>query len=419
MNKPHILKKTSVFFFILILLSAVGCKKKAENDVPLTRVLQGTFYLEIVEEGEIEAINSTSVTSPIIPWRFGNLKITQIVTDGAEVKAGDTLVVFDPSEVKRGVVDAEARLEMNIAELAKMNAQHQSDLEELKADLEIARINHEISKIRFESSGYEADIRRKEIKLNLDRAAIALERASEQIENRIRVQKEEVKQRQLSISQDRSRLVEANETLNRLFVISPSPGIAIISRNWTTGNKYQEGDQCWSGVPLIQLPDLSALKANVSINEVDISKISPGLSVEIKPDAFSDSTFTGRINTVANLAVNRNNRSSVKVFPVEIYINETNEKLLPGLTVSCRIILDRIENAIYVPIESVNARGSERFVYRKTASGYEKVVIETGESNRNYVVVLSGLSPGDEITLRDPFAKSDDSNNETPATQTL
>lgn len=404
------------FLFSLLLFLALShfssCKKKEQSiDVPVAKVVQGTFYLEIVEEGEIEAINSISVSSPMISWRYGNLKINQIVKDGTEVQAGDTLVVFDPSEVKRGVIDAESRLEMNIAELSKMEAQHMSDLEELKADLEIARLSYEISKIRFEAAGYEADIRKKEIKLNLDRAAIALDRAKEQIDNRIRIQKEEIKQQVLSISQDRARLTEANETLEKLFVISPSPGIAIISRNWTTGNKFQEGDQCWAGFPLIQLPDLSALKAIVKINEVDISKITHGLQVEIKPDAFSDSTFAGQVVTVSNLAVNKDDRSKVKVFPVDIHINGKDEKLLPGLTVSCRLILGKIENALYIPIEAVTTSGNTKSAYLKTASGFEQVTIETGENNRNYVIVTSGLAAGDVIALRNPFTKPEDKSN--------
>lgn len=419
MNKSSFFKTLSILLLFPALLHFGSCKKKEQaTEVAVTKVVQGTFFLEIVEEGEIEAINSINVSSPMISWRYGNLKITKIVKDGTEVQAGDTLVVFDPSEVKRGVIDAESRLEMNIAELAKMEAQHQSDLEELKADFEIARLSYEISKIRFEAAGYEADIRKKEIKLNLDRAAIALDRAKEQIDNRIRIQKEEIKQRELSISQDRARLAEANETLEKLFVISPSPGIAIISRNWTTGNKFQEGDQCWAGFPLIQLPDLSALKAIVKINEVDISKITPGLEVEIKPDAFSDSTFAGKVVTVANLAVNKDNRSKVKVFPVDIHISGKDEKLLPGLTVSCRLILGKIENALYVPLEAVITEGVAKTVYRKTASGYEQVTIETGESNRNYVIVKSGLAAGDVVALRNPFAKpEEETTTETENTQ--
>ena len=392
-----------------------SCNKKEEaKEVALGKVTKGTLYLEIFEEGEIEAINSTSITAPNISWRFGNLKIIQMVKDGKEVSKGDTLVVFDPSEVNKGVVDAESRLEMNMAELEKMEAQHESDLEELKADYEVTRISQEISKIRFESASYEADIKRKEIKLNLEKANIALARAKEQIDNRIKIQKEEIKQKKLSIDQDKARLDEANETLQKLFLISPTSGIAIINRNWSTNNKFQIGDQTWTGFPLIQLPDLSQLRAVVKINEVDISKITKGLKVEIKPDAFSDSIYSGTVTTVANLAVNKDGSSKIKVFPVEINISEASRKLLPGLTVSCRIIIGEVKDALLLPLDAVQTEGAETFVYKKTAKGYEKTPIETSSSNSDYIIVTKGLDENDKVALSNPFASDEKKDKSEP-----
>ena len=411
-------KLIPVLLIVCTLPLIFSCSEKKEvTEVALGKVTKGTLFLEIYEEGEVEAINSTNITAPNISWRFGNLKITSIVKDGKEVQEGDTLIVFDPSEVLKGVTDAESRLEINMAELERMEAQHQSDLEELHADYEVTRISQEISKIRFESAGYEADIKRKEIQLNLEKANIALARAKEQIDNRIKIQKEEIKQKKLSIDQDKARLEEAHETLRKLQLISPSSGIAIINLNWSTGNKFQLGDQTWSGFPLIQLPDLSTLRAVVKINEVDIAKIQKGLKVEIKPDAFSDSVYTGTVNTVANLAVNKDGSSKIKVFPVEIDINEKSEKLLPGLTVSCRIIIGKVENALLLPIDAIRTEGDVSFVYKKTSKGYEKTVVETGESNSDHIVILSGLEENDTVALSDPYAgdEKDKKENKTEA----
>ena len=408
MNKNDLRKSLkSLLLFISVITLLWACNSKETEQVPYTKVERGTFYVDIYEVGEIEAVNSTNISSPNISWRYGNLKITQIVKDGTEVNKGDTLIVFDPSEVNKGIVEAEGSLEISRAELEKLMAQHESDLEELNADFEISKLAHQISKIRFESAVYESDISKKEIQLNLEKADIALGRAKEQIDNRIKIQREEVKQKNLSIEQNLSRLNEAQETLSKLFLISPSPGIAIISLNWSSGNKFQIGDQCWSGFPLIQLPDLSSLKATAKINEVDIAKISKGLNVEIKPDAFSDSIFTGRVNAVANLAVNKSKESRAKVFPVEILINETNKNLLPGLTVSCRLIIDQIDDVLYVPIEAVNTEADKSFVYKKSGSGYNKVEVEVGTSNSDYTIITKGLSEKDEVALSLPFKEEE------------
>jgi len=400
-NHSEIICKLSML--LLFVNFMCGCNKEQVKEVPVGKAVRGTFYLDIYEEGEIEATRSTNITSPNISWRYGTMKITQIVKDGKEVHTGDTLLVFDPSEVRKGVMEAEARLGMNRAELDKLEAQQESDMEELKADYNITRISQQISKIKFESAGYEANVKKKEIQLNLEKANIALERADEQIKNRIKIQKEELKQKRLSINQDVARLAEANETLKKLFLVSPSPGIAILNRSWSSGNKFQVGDQCWAGFPLIQLPDLSALKATVKINEVDISKISKGLTVEIKPDAFSNSVYKGEVNSVANLAVNKDEKSKIKVFPVEILLKETDKKLLPGLTVSCRIILGKIKNALYVPLDALHSEGAVNYVFKKTSKGFEKTTVETGASNSDYIVITKGLIESDKVAMADPF----------------
>lgn len=401
-------KFTTTSFLLFCLIFFIGCGQKETKQIPVGKVTKGSLFLDLYEEGEIEAVQSINIVAPMISWRYGNLKITELVKDGKEVQAGDTLIVFDPSEVLKGIVEAESSLEIAKAEFEKMIAQQKSDLEELRAGYEAARISHEISKIRFESSEYESEIKKKEIQLNLDKADIALERAKEQIDNRVKIQNEEVKQKNLSILQFQSRLDEAHETLQKLSVVTPSAGIAIISRNWSSGNKFQIGDQCWSGFPLIQLPDLSRLKATVKINEVDVAKINKELKVEIKPDAFSDQIFTGTVSSIANLAVNKDGSSKIKVFPVEIILNESDKNLLPGLTVSCRIIIDKIEDVLYIPLDAVRAEGDKNFVYKKSVSGYDKIEIETGQNNTDYVVVVSGLKEGDEIALVDPFAVESD-----------
>lgn len=388
---------------LLFLAGAVSsCGEKPAEQVPEIEVMQGTFYIDIYEEGEIEALNSINILSPNLPWRFGNLKIADIVIDGVDVKAGDTLITFDPSEVRKSILDYEDRLIVSNAELEKMLAQHELEMEELNADYEVTRISHEITRMQLESAAHESDIKRREIKVNLDKADISLNRAKEQIENRRKIQVEEIKQKRLSIRQDEERLEEAHRTLNRLFVIAPSPGIAIISHNWSTNNKFQVGDQCWSSQQLIQLPDLSKVKAKVQINEVDISKITKGLKVEVRPDAFSDSTFTGYVAAVANLAQTKDNRSNIKVFPVEIIINEYNKNLLPGLTVSCRIIVDEIPEVVYIPLEALHVEGDRSYVYKKMMSGYDRVEVQAGLTNSDYVIIESGLDKGDKVALIDP-----------------
>lgn len=361
----------------------------------------------IVEEGEVEAVNSKSILSPSISWRFGGLKINYLVDDGSEVKKNDTVAIFDPSDVKKGIIEAEASLEIANAELEKKKAVQESELADLEADYEVARLSYEISKIDFEQSTFEADIKKKEIKLNLEQALIKLERAKEEIENKKRVQNEDLQQAMLKIRQEHTKLDEANNTLDMLTVITHSPGIAILRKNWSTGKKFAVGDQPWSGYPMIDLPDLNSLKAVVKINEVDIARITKGQKVEIRPDAFSDSVYSGEVIAVANLATRKDDDSQIKVFPVEILINEKTAKLMPGLTVSCQVLIEETEDVISVPVEGLFSEGDKDYVFLKSGSGYKKRDVKTGNANNDFIIIEEGLSDKDIIALANPFTEED------------
>lgn len=398
------------FVFLLVLTACTG-RQSNRQVIPVTTVRQGTFYIDLYEEGEIQATQSKIISSPEISWRYGsNLKIATLIEDGTEVEAGDTVMTFDPTEVRKAIVDAEQRLEIHYAELEKMKTQQKSNLEGMLSDLEVSRISLEISRLNLESSQFEAEITRKEIELNLEQAEISLQQSEAQIENTKRQQREEMQQMKLTIQQAESELKDANETLNLLAVTAPSPGIVIIRRNFSTQAKYQEGEQVWGGQQMIELPNLRELKVELKVNEVDIAKVSKGLKVIVRPDAFSDSTYQGEIMKVANLAVNKTRDSKIKVFPVEVLITSpvnqhTNgtPELMPGLTVSCRIIIDEIPNSVFIPLNCLFQQDNEDVVFVKTAGGFKQVAVKTGQRNTDYVIIESGLKGGEEIAMTNPL----------------
>ncbi len=392
------MKKYLILAAILII---TACQSKIYKDVETAEVKRGEFFIDISEEGEINATKATNIYSPSLSWRFGMLKITMIVEDGTEVNAGDITMRFDPSDIQKVIIDAQAELEITNAEMAKMVAQQESKISELEANLKISELDFQINQIRLEQATFDSDVARKELELSLDKAKISLETARNEIDNQKLIHAEDIKQKDVNILQVKKNLSNANETLNTLTVTSPSSGIAILKTNWTTDEKWAVGEQPWGGEPLINLPDLSELKVETEVNEVDISKIKLGQKVEIKLDAFTDTVYTGKISLVAGLAKFKRRDSKVKVFPVEVLLDEAPKKLMPGMTVSCKIIVDRIEDAVYVPLEAVFQEGANSYVFIKTGGGFKKKNIKPGIANNDYTIIEDGLKEGDKVAMID------------------
>jgi multidrug efflux pump subunit AcrA (membrane-fusion protein) len=394
---------------ILVLILMLGaCRSNIDVDVQTAEVNRGEFYIEVTEEGEIQATSAINISSPSISWQFGMLKITYIVEDGTEVSAGDTVLQFDPTDVQKVIIDAQADLEIANAEMAKLVAQQESRINELEADLKISELDYQINQIRLEQATFDSEVARKELQLSLDKAKISLETARNEIENQKLIHAEEIRQKNVSILQLKKNLQDAFETMEKLTVTSPASGVAILQENWSTDEKWAVGEQPWSGEPLINLPDMSELEAETEINEVDIAKIKLGQRVEIKLDAFSDTVYTGQVSSIAGLAKFKNRDSRVKVFPVEILLDEAPRKFMPGMTVSCKILVNKIDDALYIPLESVYASGNEDYVFIKSTGGFRKKTIETGLANNDFTIVKEGLKEGDVVSLIDLSAEDEE-----------
>ncbi|HUU30019.1 MAG TPA: efflux RND transporter periplasmic adaptor subunit [archaeon] len=380
----------------------VSCSVEDGRNIEVYNVKRGEFVNSVIVTGQLEAVNSQVIIAPFLRWSMGMPKIAKIVDDGKRVGKGELLIQFDASQVQKAISDAKAELEIAEAELAKTRVNHASDMSDLSADLEIAKLSYKVSKLKLEKAEFEAEIDRKKIELDLEKASIQLEQARQDIENKKKVQYEEISKLVLKVQQARTRLDQAEQTLASLTVTAPSPGIAIIRESWVTDNKYQVDDQVHPGWPLINLPDLSSMKATVEISEVDISKLDLGQSAKVRADVYPDTSFRGHILEIATLARNKKRNSKVKVFDTTILLDENDEKLMPGMTVSCQIIVNRVPDTLLIPLEALFKKNGDNIVYVQNGSGFEPRKVKTGIESDNYVIVSEGLKEGDRIALVDP-----------------
>jgi RND family efflux transporter MFP subunit len=149
---------------------------------------------------------------------------------------------------------------------------------------------------------------------------------------------------------------------------------------------------------------LSLIQASVQINEVDIAKIDSGQKAIIRLDAFPETNLQGKVTEVAKLARNKERDSKVKVFDVTILLNETDKKLMPGMTVSCEIIINEIPDTLFIPLEALFQKETKDVVYLKKDGSFDAKSVSIGIENDDYVIINNGLSVGDQVALSDPTA---------------
>lgn len=188
-------------------------------------------------------------------------------------------------------------------------------------------------------------------------------------------------------------------------VTSPISG-TVIEKNFKTGDKV---DGVSSGT-MATIFDLSYLKMEMSVDELNIGKVQVGQTVTITASALPGQIFTGEVKRVS---VNGTTTNGFTSYPVTIILREYGD-LRPGMNVSAEIQGDTASNALCVPVAAVS-RGNTVQVALPGALGEDGVTVVDptqveerpvvlGINDSAYIEVTSGLEEGETVLLQDAGA---------------
>lgn len=161
------------------------------------------------------------------------------------------------------------------------------------------------------------------------------------------------------------------------------------------------GQRVTNGQVVAHLTNYNDLQTVVQIDELDIPKIKVGQIASIKVNAFPDSTFTGKVNSIAQEGTSTN---GVSTFDVTIHVDKPDQ-LKVGMSTEGSILTASKENAMYVPLEAIHSRNGQKFVLvnsnnaDNSTSNTEQKVVKTGLANEDFVEITEGLTGGETVRL--------------------
>jgi HlyD family secretion protein len=362
-------------------------------DIPAAEAHKGEFVISLIEKGKLDAKRSISISSPRVR---ANLLITRLIPEGTIVEKGDTIMEFDKLELQRNLVDYQANLEIAQANLLK--AQGESELTKKQLQLELDQTEREAKEKQFEAPLIKQEAEKK------------LELARLKYETNIKSMESDIQKLKIEVDKARYEVERAQDYLSQLTETAPIPGLVVYLEYWKGGQwgKVQEGDSPWPGQGLINLPDLSIMLTKAKVHEVDIDKVKLGQNVNITLESYPETTFTGKVDKIARLATrDMEDNSNINTFDIEIMINGTDERLKPGMSAKCEIIVDKIPNSIWVPIEAVFEKDNKTVVYVIKGNSFRERQVEVGQRNDTDIIVTEGLKGKEKVALRDPTLKEE------------
>ena len=386
---------------VMVIIGKATAKKGIEN--LFTEAKRGQFDIIVTTTGELQAENSTDILGPQIAQsrniRVMDIKITDLVPEGTEVKTGDYVATLDRTtfdntlkdELER-LITQETNLEVKILDTAVT-------LSNLRDNIKNLRYAVEEAEITLQQSKYEPPTTIRQAEIALDRSARSLDQAIRGYSLRVEQARSDMRNIRNNLTEQRQRVADLQDILSKFVITAPSDGMVIYKRD-RTGSKRRIGSSisAWDNV-VATLPDMTTMISRTYVNEIDVSKVKSSQQVEINVDAFPERSYTGSVISVANIGEQLPN-ADAKVFEVLIKVNGSDPILRPSMTTGNKIVTKTISDVVYIPLETVQATpDSIPFVYTK--SGNRQIVV-LGESNENSIIAEQGLEPAEVIYLSTP-----------------
>lgn len=385
----------------LVILPALGCASSSPEPQAANprdrelRVRRGTFQSHVLLTGELQAIEADRIVVPHTP--AFRIPIRWMEEDGAWVTEGQKVLELDNTQFS-GTLE-----EQRLAESTTLNQlmQKEADISVDSADKQFAveRARITLEKARIDASVPAEVLARREFQerqLALARAEVEHEKTLEELRTAREAGQAELEELRIKLAKVRDELRTAERAIDALILRAPRDGILSVAENRREGRKYQVGDQAWVGLSVMEIPDLSAMKVEATLSDVDDGKIEVGMQARCTLDTYPDEVFTGRVVEITPVASEQGWMSLRRAFDAVIELDTADpERMRPGMSVRVEVLAAPEQEALVAPRAALDFSGEQPTM---TLANGTRVGVTLGACNAMECVVEDG--PGEATVLR-------------------
>ncbi|HEY3742575.1 MAG TPA: HlyD family efflux transporter periplasmic adaptor subunit [Bryobacteraceae bacterium] len=376
-------------------------------EVPVARVRQGDFIISIKTRGEIKAVRSVMITAPQVP----DLSIVKLAETGRPIHKGDIVVEFDAAQQEQNYLERNTSVRTVDSEAVQTKASHRitnelDGMSKMTAEYNVERAKLEASKAevisQIEGAKDRIDVGISEGELGQVNTSIDSHRVAQTADL------ERLEQRKDKYLRDMAR---TKGYLGSMVLRAPIDGVVNVMPNFRTQGSFgsapppfKEGDKAWTGAQIAEIPDLSAMRIELKLDEVDRGKLQLGMKGTVRVDALPDKELPVDLDWISPIAsINWRGAMQEKQFPARATLQQLDPRLRPGMSAGAELVLESYPNSILIPIRASVTSNGKPAVYVQKGDGFVLRQIEVGERNDTDLVVLKGLKAGETVALENPI----------------
>ena len=357
------------------------------KDLVFSEVDTGIIEVSVSASGKVVPAFEEIINSPI------NTRIVEVYRKGGDsVDVGTPILKLDlqstETEYKK-LLDEEQMKRYQLEQLKVNNNTYLSDLAmQVKISaMKLNRMEVELRNERYlDSLGSGTTDKVRQAELNFNTGKLELEQLRQQYANESKVKEADLKVKELEFNIFSKSLAEMKRTLDDAQIRSPRKAILTYINN-------QVGAQVAEGSQVAIISDLSHFKVEGEIADTYGDRVAAGGRAIVK---IGNEKLEGTVSSVTPLSKNG-------VISFIVQLNEDNNKRLrSGLKTDVYVMnavkedVMRIANASYYV-----GRGEYELFVQDSDNEIIKRKVQLGDSNFEYVEVVSGLKPGDKVVVSD------------------
>jgi RND family efflux transporter MFP subunit len=300
-----------------------------------------------------------------------------LVEIGQEVKVGQELVRLDTIELNLALQRTESALRQTEAQLGIAEGSPTPD--DQTSAIRTAAANRDDARSQL-ARAQELFNKGLSSKADLDTAQTRVKVTEAAYQSAI----ENVQSLKASLQDRRAAHELAKKKLNDAVIRAPIAG-AIAERS------AQRGEYIRENTPVATIVRMNPLKLRTGVQEKYANMIHQNQIVDFQVEPYPNQMFHGKIAFISP-AVDQGTRT----FTAEILVDNPQYKLKPGFFTKGEILVQRDENVLAVPEETVSNLAGVSSVYVINNGVVKQTTIRTGEREGKFIEVVEGLK-GDEI----------------------
>ncbi|GGK13571.1 MULTISPECIES: efflux RND transporter periplasmic adaptor subunit [Parabacteroides] len=362
------------------------------KDITISKVDKGVIEVSVSASGKVIPAFEEIINSPI------NSRIVEIYKKGGDsVDVGTPILKLDLQSAETEYNKLLDEEQMKRLELEKLKVTNQSKLSEMEMKLKVSRMELDRKAVELRNERYLDSLgagttdKVRQVELDFNVSQLKLKEDEQKYINEQALSEADLKVKELDLNIFRKGLSETKRTLDDAQIRSPRKAILTYVNN-------EIGAQVPQGTKVAIVSDLSHFKIEGEIADTYGDRIAAGSKAVVK---IGSDKLEGTVSDVTPLSKN-----GVISFTVQLE-EDNHRRLRSGLKTDVYVMNAIKDDVLRIANASYYVGKGEYELFVINGDQLLKRKVQLGDSNYEYVEVISGLQPGDEVIVSDMSSYKD------------